>query len=391
MSAATEEIERIITNTLKISGVSIPDKPENNCTGALVCDGQFDVFKKNFYDRLTRLSKKLNSTGRQELGKKLKELAIKPNNKWAGPYSEIIALDAILSEKDVFDFEYVSVKDGKSISGSLASKNKALVIDNDFSFKYHRTRINGDVKSLVPDSFELLDKIREEIETNTPNVLIGITETEDLSVSDIQSILAINRVRIKNELEVAVKNKEHSLCIAVKDKEINFAMVYMNEKHTTLCTQKSLNPYKSATIDSFKPIYHFGKLMPSDYNFFVYVTNPWWNNNYPCVFDDCSREYYRSFARRLFVGLQNDNRLISDIGAESSIICIGEVSKQIAGLMFIEDYSITKSELIYGCYLYLNPNYEITKPLNKYDFGNLFRQSDLVELKEIDDFGDDNY
>ncbi len=73
-------------------------------------------------------------------------------------------------------------------------------------------------------------------------------------------------------------------------------------------------------------------------------------------------------------------------------ISIAEISNSIAGVLIIEDNSIVqKSNKLYDVYMYLNPNYKCKKPLSVFDLQSLFSGSKLCELKDMDDFFDDNY
>ena len=386
-------VEGYIQKIIGVPNYSIDCSTENDCTASLREDTQCKVFKQNFERRLERICSFFKtSNDKKELADKLKDLAIKKGVKWSGPYSELVALDALLRNKYLEKLEYV--KKTYVIDGSIAAANAQTTIDTDIYMEYRGKSIFADVKSLIPNSLEFFEKVAEEVEnSHREKVLIEIDDFDDFSIYEIQTILQAKdtRQRIKSALISAINQKKKGISIPVGSKKINFKMAYPKHGDCSLSTSRSINPFKLAQNDSLKPFKYFNKLLPHDYSIIIYVVNPWFNKELT-DFSDLGSKYYRAFARRVFCEATKSKELLSRISEDKSSTTIGNCAKQIAGILFIYDHSITKESEIYDAYFYLNPNYTPRKPLSGFEFGCFFPNGDnICTYKECDDFRYDNY
>ena len=94
--------------------------------------------------------------------------------------------------------------------------------------------------------------------------------------------------------------------------------------------------------------------------------------------------YYNSFFEK-YQGKITDNK------TEKIKVC--DVSKSIAGIVFIDDNSVRSKyyKSLYSAYIYLNPNYKNKTPLSIRSIEKFFRNKYEVQIKDFDDFKWDNY
>lgn len=115
----------------------------------------------------------------------------------------------------------------------------------------------------------------------------------------------------------------------------------------------------------------------------VLVNFPWYNKR-NTSFIDADHAYYRSLARRTFCGYLKDTTLMNAIVPKfASGETIFEVSRHLAGLIFIDDNSINENS--YTCNVILNPNAQnmngISIPYLESLVGNGDKRSIMDDLK----------
>ena len=128
--------------------VLIKDKTiTNNCIGALVAENNYDDFKRNFEERLQRLSLKFtDSEQRKEIVEKIKNLAETTGRKWSGAYSELVALDYFLNSDYIINPKFINKFSVSEYPDCLAAKNNKQTIDIDFSFELKCKKFYTDIK-----------------------------------------------------------------------------------------------------------------------------------------------------------------------------------------------------------------------------------------------------
>ena len=391
---AVENIEYLVKKYFFEDFVLKNKSVVNNCTGALVNENNYEEFKKNFEERLGRLSDKISdSSQRNEVIEKIKNLAEKTGYKWSGAYSELVALDFFLSSDYIMKPCFINRFDSSKFPNSLATRNNRRTIDIDFSFELREKKYFTDIKSLIPTQIEVLDIIIESVKEKTSNkkILIGVDDFRPESLIDFQEVVYKEKKSIEDELLKAIQKNETRLTYTTKSGfQYNFNISYDG----MLSTMHSKSPYELAKFDKYKYLNYYDKLLDKDYSFLTFVVNPWFNRQ---INDFCNFNaiYYRCVCRRCFCELKNDimpaGIYFKDV--KNLSITISEISKNIAGILFIEDKSVKKDAdgVLYKAYLYLNPNYKNKQPLTEFDFASAFSCSTLSEMTYIDDFQDDNY
>ena len=129
------------------------------------------------------------------------------------------------------------------------------------------------------------------------------------------------------------------------------------------------------------------KIMKNEMFMLVLVKFPWYNNRISS-FIDADHVYYRSLARRTFCGYLNDGTTMNNIvpkfsGAET----IDEVSRHLAGIIFIDDNSIKEDS--YSCNVIMNPNALNVHSIAEHYLMSLVENGDKRGL--YDDLKYDNY
>ena len=77
----------------------------------------------------------------------------------------------------------------------------------------------------------------------------------------------------------------------------------------------------------------------------------------------------------------------------SSAVRVSDVSKSLAGIVFIDDNSPScrSQEGLYSAYIYLNPNYAAKEPLTIRRVEKYFRNKFEVQIQDFDDIKWENY
>lgn len=223
------------------------------------------------------------------------------------------------------------------------------------------------------------------------NIIIGVEDLHPESFIDLQYVVKSETNRMEAELLKAVNNTQgHVDYITEKGFSYHFRISY----NGMLSTMQTMNPYEIARLDKYKFLNYCNKLLDTDYSFLTFVVNPWFNRQI-LELGDFTKFYYRSVSRRVFVEFKNDTTpaylYFKDIANNS--ITLGDISSNIAGILFIEDKSIETDDdgILYKGYLYLNPNYKNKRPLTIFDFSLSFENLPISKMMEIDDFREDNY
>lgn len=392
---AIEKYEYIVKKYLNIE-LEIKDKiKRNNCIGPFADNNAFRKYKTNFCRRLNRISNVIKSNEElEELKHKLQDLASEDGYKWSGPYSELVALDFYSNSRFIHDLKYINTMEASSESGSLAQLNGKTTIDIDLSFTFALTKIFTDIKSYIPTHIEILDNIIEDTQTKTHRkVLIGVNELKSDSFLTIRTDLCLNQNDIKKLLSDAIFQEKSSVTYKTPSgKNYDFRICYCDKNQNILITERSTNQYELASNDKYKFLNYSNKLLKSNYSFLTFVLNPWFNKE-----DfDMDQTYFRSVARRVFIELEKDDTIAKNYFPKensNTTITFSDISKNIAGIVFIKDKSITatKRDFLYEGYIYLNPNYINKAPLSIFDLCDFSQGSSLCKIVDMDDFQYDNY
>ena len=401
-----EENYKIILSNIFNEEINLGKNPKrNNCTGALLGE-HFETFKKNFIERLQRLNNYFQKDANQinSIKKTAIDIAQDSGYFWAGPYSELIALDYWIQFKDLTDIKFINK--GKSdefeislYEDSLAKKIGKKEVDIDLSFTLHFTKVYMDIKAYKPTHYEITDRIIEIIKKtgNYSNILIGLENLNGGNFFEASKDLTneIKSGAIITNIKSAIANKNklyiHELSSGNK---YRFRIEYPNEQGiTTLITEDSIDPYYKAYNNKYKFLNYSNKLLISEPSLLVFVVNPWFNRELYEA-NDFSKRYYRAVTRRVFIELSQNqtkmNELFVDI--ENEELKVSDVAGKITGIIFIEDKSILEIDdnKLFNAYIYLNPR-ATNKILKRENFEILNWTHSAIKPCVIEDFIYDNY
>ena len=395
---AVENIENLLKKYFHEDVVISNKTITNNCIGALVNENNYDEFKRNFEERLSRIADKIeDSSQRKEVVEKIKNLAEKTGYKWSGAYSELVALDFFLSSEYIADPHFINCFKTSQYPSSLAARNKRTTIDIDFSFEFKTNKYYTDIKSLIPTQIEVFDTIIDNVmkKTSKKGILIGVNDLKPESLVDFQKVIRNEKASIE---EILLEGIQLSKKRVVYTSQNGSQYVFFISYDGLLTTMHSKSPYELARFDKYKYLNYCDKLLDSDYSLLTFVVNPWFNHQIE-DFNDFNEIYYRSVCRRVFMEFKDDKTPANTWfeGIKDATITVSDISRSIAGILFIEDKSVQKAENepLYKSYLYLNPNYKNADKrkdsLKEYDFTTAFDYCSYAKMMKIDDFQDDNY
>lgn len=200
---------------------------------------------------------------------------------------------------------------------------------------------------------------------------------------------SVNRTNICNELLTFLENNNHR----TEGSEC-FKSTILPQLSFRIHWGKGVN----SSISEYAPYHHaetthqlifkrYAKKILKDSPFMlVFVNFPWYNNKIT-NFCKANETYYRSLARRTFCEYMHDDKtLMSSIDKKfMGKDTVFEVSRNLDGIIFIDDCSITEDS--YFCYIYMNPNAikACTHGMKDY-LMSLIKRNGL-----FDDFQFDNY
>ena len=216
----------------------------------------------------------------------------------------------------------------------------------------------------------------------------------------MDNLSSIDYVDVKNHLGYKKKTIERNLKSAVESNLRTFTFEadglvfkFRLEYSDTISTVKEFSPFAQAEAYKYKFLDYGNKLVDDEYSMITMVRNPWFNKE-TVDFGDFNNIFYRSLSRRTFMELLKIDGEAKDFShAYGGGITVSEISKSIAGIIFIDDNSFSskvRSDL-YNAYIYLNPNYKNKQPLTIRSLEKHFRNRLEVQIKDFDDFRWDNY
>lgn len=360
-------------------------------------------FAYNFLNRLGRL-RDVFSESPSEIDcicERVKNIAEAKNHQWAGPYSELVALDFYSQFSEFFPVSYINLLRIADHRQSIPALNgQKEVIDIDLCLHFRTERLFTDVKSFNCIHLQIFDQIFEEIEdfarkTLGRSVLVGVDNLSEIDYSEVKNSLGAEKRSIRRELKRAVSEGRKSVAYCSDSGlRFDFKISYATPSSPFLSTVKEYSPYAMAESYKFKFLDYGNKLVDNEYSLITIVRNPWFNAE-TVDFGDFNNIFYRSLSRRTFMELlriDSEAREFSRSYA-SSAVRVSDVSKSLAGIVFIDDNSPScrSQEGLYSAYIYLNPNYAAKEPLTIRRVEKYFRNKFEVQIKDFDDFKWDNY
>ncbi|GMO60189.1 MAG: hypothetical protein Ta2D_05720 [Rickettsiales bacterium] len=376
--------------------VNVSKNTTNNCIGALNSNKEFTVFTTNFKKALERIYNHYKSDAKtvEEILNTLKQLGESEGYKWAGFYSEIIALDYFIQCK-ILGIKYQNkYKNGDNIyENSLAKITGGKEVDIDLYLKTAPYSFYLDVKSLIPVHFQLIDNIIKQVKQKTTikDAYIAVNDfgyTDYLSIQkDLEMELNNKSGLIKNLID-AVDRKESSIKYRLNSgMNIEFTIGY---PPCVNITERVICPYQFALNYRYRILDYYNKLLLEKPTFIVFVKHPWFNNEIE-DFDCFDEKFYRSFARRVFMELTKDDDYMSkyyEKDFKNSTLKVKDIASLISGIIFIDDKSVLKTDTeAYKTFIFLNPNAKNKQARDFYSMIDFINQPYYL----IDNFEYDNY
>lgn len=399
-----ENLEKLIFDIFSVEKKIKLRNNTNKCISALNSPA-LNLFALNFIKRLRRLSSKYKKDPRTitEITEKIKNIGEAKNSGWAGPYSELVALDFYSQFSEFFNLSYINIlpvsKHKKSIPALIGHKE---TIDIDLCLHFKNYDIFTDVKSFNCIHQNILDEIFDAVEEYAlvslkKSVMIGVDNLSSLDYSDVKSNLGFEKRRIFIALAKSVSENKRVLKYESKS-GINFT--FRIQYTDTLTTVSEYSPFAMAEAYKFKFLDYGSKLLDNKYSVITMVKNPWFNSE-TVDFGDFNNMFYRSLARRTFVELSKIKERASEHSSlySNTNLKVCDISHNLAGIIFIDDKSESEklARNLYSAYFYLNPNYlpnsssESNKPLTIRNLEKYFRNRREIQIQDFDDFKWDNY
>lgn len=387
-----EILENIFNKEIKFSNLKV----ENNCIGALENIDEFSIFRSNFIKRLKKINNYFSKSDNHitEIVNTAKQIGQTFGYKWAGAYSELVALDYWIQFDNISNVKFPDRGDVNTFADSIAKQIGNKEIDLDISFDLLGQKIYTDVKCLIPTHTELTDQILSRVKAKTKNqdYLIGIDNLFDVDYLRIKSdfVLELQSGNLIDELQKCI-NKKDTYCNyrLESGSDVAFRISYSKpKKNIVLSTFREMEPYRLAMDYKFKILDYYNKLLIDEPSLITFVINPWFNQELNISIGDFFSKFARSLSRKVFMELTKDDTDMGIIFPElvGKNIKISDIAKKITGIIFIKDNSIMQiGQNINDVFIYLNPN-STNKKLTRFDF-DILNFSPLF----IDDFSYDNY
>ena len=393
-----ENLEKIIQSVFSLSK-TIKNKANTNACISVLNVKSPNLFAKNFISRLERLNQKFagDAAALNDIAERVKNIGEAKNSQWAGPYSELVALDFYAQFSDFFKLSYINQLPIKNHHKSIPARNgQKEVIDIDLCLHLRHDTIYTDVKSFNCVHQNILDEVIEAVEeyalvTLGKRVMIGVDNLSSIDYTEVKSHLGYEKRSIYYALTNAVSENRRILQYESKR---GIVFTFRIEYSDTISTVKEYSPFAMAEAYKYKFLDYGSKLLDDEYSVITMVRNPWFNAE-TVDFGDFNNLFYRSLARRTFIELarnKNSASLYSSSYANTKIK-VRDVSLNLAGIIFIDDASsVCRDEAkLYSAYFYLNPNYQNKKPLTIRKLEKYFRTERESQIKDFDDFKWDNY
>jgi len=400
-----ENLEKIIFDVFGIRKNIKNKKNTNGCISVLNRANK-NHFAYNFLNRLFRLKRVFaeNPIAIKDICEKIKNIGESKNAQWAGPYSELVALDFYTQFSEFFSVSYINILKISEHKDSIPAKNgQKEIIDIDLCLHLKNDDIFTDVKSFNCIHLQIFDQIFDEIEEFASkslgkSVLLGVDNISEIDYREVKNHLGSEKNKIKHELKRAVSENLNNLVYeSISGLKFNFKINY-SSKSAYLSTVKEYSPFAMAEAYKYKFLDYGNKLIDNEYSLITIVRNPWFNEE-TVDFGDFNNFFYRSLSRRTFMELLKIDENASEYSHSyaNENIKVSEISKNLAGIIFIDDNSPSSNlqKNLYSVYIYLNPNYSIKNPekipLTIRKMEKYFRNKFECQIKDFDDFKNDNY
>ncbi len=393
-----ENLEKIIRQVFGVQKVIKNRENTNKCIAPLNRKPH-NLFARNFYDRLRRLNEKFagDRPTINDIAERVKNIGEAKNSGWAGPYSELVALDFYSQFSEFFSLSYINLLPIKNHPASIpALKGQKEVIDIDLCLHLRHDKVFTDIKSFNCIHQNILDEVIEVVEeyslvTLGKSVMIGVDNLSSIDYTEVKSHLGYEKRKIYYALTEAITQDRR---LVRYESKTGIVFTFRIEYSDSISTVREYSPFAMAEAYKYKFLDYGSKLLDNEYSVITMVRNSYFNEE-TVDFGDFNNMFYRSLARRTFIELARIKEKASRYSQnyQNDKIRVSDVSKNLAGIVFIDDESPVESEIekLYSTYFYLNPNYANKKPLTIRKLEKYFRNERECQIKDFDDFRWDNY
>ena len=376
--------QKLCDEIFGVGTIKIKQAPSNNVIGTLCHLDDFLVFKENFKKRLKRLKKNFEGTAAYPaLLEQVKQVA-DPKN-WEGAYAELAAYDILwndyVASPIVLDKTLPVAESYAGEMGHKETNEDGYLSDYGLYF---------DVKILADTVGTILKGIINEAIENSCQIAKCNILPEYPIDDDDEEYSGRNRKLLLDELSDFLKtnNTKTDGNELFKSKVLPRVSYRVHWGDGVNSAIHEYNPYRHAEETKHLIFKRYTKkIMKNDMFILVLVKFPWYNNLISS-FIDADHVYYRSLARRTFCEYHDDDTLMKTIVPKfQGYDTVDEVSKHLAGIVFIDDDIIKKDS--YSCNVIMNPNAINSKSLAKDYLKHLVNLGDKRGL--YDDLYYDNY
>jgi hypothetical protein len=333
------------------------NKCSNNVIGALVSSNNFSPFIHNFRDRLARLSKcyPIDDRNRKVILNRIADIAM--DTTWEGAFSEITAYDY---------FNFVLPKGHRDTTALI---NLDETIDGSFTYKcesgekgpanldgrFNMFGIYFDVKAFKDNVQDILDTVFKKVNNNPGRENLKLVPEYSYNVHYNELSAKMNSL-IEELVSAFTPETRKSFYRSNILPEYSFRAIWGSG---SVSTERVYNPNEIADKYHLGTFRYYDKFTKDAPFILVYVVFPWFYMT-SIEFRDPDKTLYARYSRDVFCNytssLRTMNSIIKEFQGPSTI---GDISKAISAILFIEDKSInltsqdesTKTNAI----LYLNP------------------------------------
>lgn len=326
----------------------------NNVIGALHHE-QFETFTANFDARILRLKKwsEGNIGARAFIVHALNELSSDKN--WDGAYSELSAADFIATACNI-PANYLSYDQSVPASKTLASEMGMTNIDYDFGIRGGLCYF--DVKVLSDKSRQIIESI---IKQTKKKLDLNHLQVECFFPSDTDySEFVNNRATLSSELESALNGGKKPKSIQSKIiTDLKYQPVWSSGVYTHAT---SYSPDKHSETHHKLLFQHAKKFHRTRPSMLVFVHFPWSGEPLvPMQSDDIPKSFFKSMCTKFFYGYDGSSLPGSQVlGKVCTRITADEITRRLAGAIFLEDSSITSEQpnsVNVTASFYMNPRF----------------------------------
>ncbi|MBF0162983.1 MAG: hypothetical protein HQM01_00545 [Magnetococcales bacterium] len=330
----------------------VTDTLSNNVIGALKKPGEFVEFTANFVQRLRRLAAAI------QVDISLRRGILATINKivtaeWDGAYAELCAIDYFLADP--------STGPGKVVLDCTVPGIQTLASDMgmqhvNYDMKFPDLGVSMDTKLLSDKIGRILEGVCKDFQKDkniqSLTILPSYNQDEDFATYQI------NRQKLLDELcqSVDINARPSNF-----DSRIIAGLSYeFSWEPGVLMAESTYSPFEHAMNHHHLLFGHSKKFSKVEPSVIVFVVFPWAGENVVAVFKDSTMIFFKEFCKNFFSRyLFSSNQAVRFNDKIKSTITAGDVTKHLAGILFLEDNSIlanTPDNVNVKASFFWNPN-----------------------------------